>query len=192
MLATAKVFYLAGFSLSLGEEVTFHPYSHPNLSTFQVVNTFLAAARHGHLVVNLSAVFVCRDFTEQLLDSMRQAKPSQDVSDYDARLSKMVGGSGVGWIFVFQQTSFSRQSRLVVGNREEVVGLYLSMVGKQEGKQGNEDTKMGLEEMVKEIASATFSTPDQKLVVTGGAQPMMVVSTDKVSYVEVKWMMPKK
>lgn len=95
-------------------------------------------------------------------------------------------------LFVFQQTSFSRQSRLVVGNREEVVGLYLSMVGKQEGKQGNEDTKMGLEEMVKEIASATFSTPDQKLVVTGGAQPMMVVSTDKVSYVEVKWMMPKK
>ena len=91
MLATAKVFYLAGFSLSLGEEVAFHPYSHSNLSTFQVVNTFLAAARHGHLVVNLSAVFVCRDFTEQLLDSMRQAKPSQDVSGNDARLSKMVG-----------------------------------------------------------------------------------------------------
>ena len=69
-MATAKVFYLAGFSLSLGNQVMLtilllKPFSN------QVVNSFIAAAQHGLLVVNLSAPFVCRDFTEQLLDSMR-------------------------------------------------------------------------------------------------------------------------
>ena len=69
-LATAKVFYLAGFSLSLGNQVMLtilllKPFSN------QVVNSFIAAAQRGLLVVNLSAPFICRDFTEQLLHSMR-------------------------------------------------------------------------------------------------------------------------
>ena len=77
-LATAKVFYLAGFSLSLGSEVIIAPtfsFFSTNLKSFsnQVVDSFISAARHGGiLVVNLSASFVCRDFTHQLLDSMRQ------------------------------------------------------------------------------------------------------------------------
>ena len=75
-LATAKVFYLAGFSLSLGSEVIIACTNlPPSESTFsnQVVDSFISAARHGGiLVVNLSASFVCRDFTHQLLDSMRQ------------------------------------------------------------------------------------------------------------------------
>jgi len=132
-MATAKVFYLAGFSLSLGN---------------QVVNSFIAAAQRGLLVVNLSAPFVCRDFTEQLLDSMRQA-------------------------------------RLVVGNREEMAALYLSMAeGQQTGEEGSERGNR-IEEMAKEITRATFSSPEQKLVVTGGAEPIMVVSTGEVSYIEV-------
>ena len=75
-LATAKVFYLAGFSLSLGKEVIILlPLNPPEIFlTIQVVDSFISAARHGSgiLVVNLSASFVCRDFTHQLLDSMRQ------------------------------------------------------------------------------------------------------------------------
>ena len=83
-LATAKVFYLAGFSLSLGNEVIIAPFSFlsTHLKSFfknQVVDSFISAARHGGgiLVVNLSASFVCRDFTHQLLDSMRQ-----DISSF--------------------------------------------------------------------------------------------------------------
>ena len=55
----AKIFYLAGFSLSLGQEV---------------LNSFLAAAKGHSLVVNLSAAFVCQKFRGTLERAMRQAK----------------------------------------------------------------------------------------------------------------------
>ena len=62
------------------------------------------------------------------------------------------------------------------------MALYLSMaLGSQEGSGKKE-----LEEMGKEIARATFSSPEQKMVVTGGSEPVMVVSTEKVSYIEVR------
>ena len=65
--------------------------------------------------------------------------------------------------------------------------LYLSMaVGKQAGEEGSERGKR-IEEMAKEIARATFSSPEQKLVVTGGAEPIMVVSIGGVSYIEVQF-----
>ena len=83
-----------------------------------------------------------------------------------------------------------RQARLVIGNREEMVTLYLSMAaGNQAGAK-----EVAKEEMGKAIARATFSSPEQKLVVTGGADPIMLVSTEKISYIEVKLfirMMPK-
>lgn len=59
VLEHASVFYLAGFSLSLGQEV---------------VDSFLAAAEGHSLVVNLSAAFVCRRFQGMLERAMRQAK----------------------------------------------------------------------------------------------------------------------
>ena len=63
------------------------------------------------------------------------------------------------------------------------MALYLSMaLGSQEGSEGG---KKELEEMGKEIARATFESPEQKMVVTGGSEPIMVVSTEKVSYIEV-------
>ena len=68
-----------------------------------------------------------------------------------------------------------------------MAALYLSMAeGKQAGKEGSERGKR-IEEMAKEIARATFSSPEQKLVVTGGAEPIMVVSTGEVSYIEVQF-----
>ena len=47
-----------------------------------------------------------------------------------------------------------------------------------------EDRK-GLEDICKGIAKALFSSPLQKLVVTGGMAPILVVSNDNVSYTEV-------
>ena len=43
----------------------------------------------------------------------------------------------------------------------------------------------GLEEICRGIAKALFSSPLQKLVVTGGMAPILVVSKDNVSYTEV-------
>ena len=67
----AKVFYLAGFSLSLGKEVS-TSFSRPlSLSFFvslhQVVDSFVGAAQDKILVVNLSAPFICQKFTNELL-----------------------------------------------------------------------------------------------------------------------------
>ena len=42
-----------------------------------------------------------------------------------------------------------------------------------------------LEDICKGIAKALFSSPLQKLVVTGGMAPILVVSNDNVSYTEV-------
>ena len=42
-----------------------------------------------------------------------------------------------------------------------------------------------LEDICKKIAKALFSSPLQKLVVTGGMAPILVVSKDNVSYTEV-------
>ena len=68
-----------------------------------------------------------------------------------------------------------------------MAALYLSMAeGKQAGAEGGERGNR-IEEMAKEIARATFSSPEQKLVVTGGAEPIMVVSTGEVSYIEVQF-----
>ena len=66
-----------------------------------------------------------------------------------------------------------------------MVALYLSMraLGKQEGSEGAKKEKM--EEMGEEIARATFSSPEQKMVITGGEEPIMVFSTEKISYVQV-------
>ena len=70
-LNKAKVFYLAGFSLSLGKEVS-TSFSRPlSLSFFvslhQVVDSFVGAAQDKILVVNLSAPFICQKFTNELL-----------------------------------------------------------------------------------------------------------------------------
>ena len=74
-LNKAKVFYLAGFSLSLGKEVS-TSFSRPlSLSFFvslhQVVDSFVVAAQDKILVVNLSAPFICRKFTNELLRVVR-------------------------------------------------------------------------------------------------------------------------
>ena len=42
-----------------------------------------------------------------------------------------------------------------------------------------------LEDICKKIAKALFSSPLQKLIVTGGMAPILVVSKDNVSYTEV-------
>lgn len=42
-----------------------------------------------------------------------------------------------------------------------------------------------LDDICKKIAKALFSSPLQKLVVTGGMAPILVVSNDNVSYTEV-------
>ena len=70
-LNKAKVFYLAGFSLSLGKEVS-TSFSRPlSLSFFvslhQAVDSFVGAAQDKILVVNLSAPFICQKFTNELL-----------------------------------------------------------------------------------------------------------------------------
>ena len=70
-LNKAKVFYLAGFSLSLGKEVL-KSFSRPlSLSFFvslhQAVDSFVGAAQDKILVVNLSAPFICQKFTNELL-----------------------------------------------------------------------------------------------------------------------------
>ena len=78
-LNKAKVFYLAGFSLSLGTEVSTF-FSRPlSLSFFactlnifyQAVDSFVHAAQDKILVVNLSAPFICRKFTNELLRVVR-------------------------------------------------------------------------------------------------------------------------
>ena len=95
----------------------------------------------------------------------------------------------------FLNIPFPRQANLVIGNREELVGLYFSMeqrdiVGDEEKEtralkedKGLEDND--LEDICKKIAKALFSSPLQKLVVTGGMAPILVVSNDNVSYTEV-------
>ena len=95
----------------------------------------------------------------------------------------------------FLNIPFPRQANLVIGNREELVGLYFSMeerdiVGGEEKEtralkedKGLEDKD--LEDICKRIAKALFSSPLQKLVVTGGMSPILVVSKDNVSYTEV-------
>jgi len=142
-LNKAKVFYLAGFSLSLGEEA---------------VDSFVVAAQNKILVVNLSAPFICRKFTNELLRVVRQAN-------------------------------------LVIGNRKELAALYSSMeerdiVGDEvkETRALKEDKGLedkDLEDICKKIAKALFSSPLQKLIVTGGMAPILVVSNDNVSYTEV-------
>ena len=42
-----------------------------------------------------------------------------------------------------------------------------------------------LEDICKKIVKALFSSPLQKLIVTGGMAPILVVSKDNVSYTEV-------
>ena len=95
----------------------------------------------------------------------------------------------------FLNIPFPRQANLVIGNREELVGLYFSMeqrdiVGDEEKEtralkedKGLEDND--LDDICKKIAKALFSSPLQKLVVTGGMAPILVVSKDNVSYTEV-------
>ena len=95
----------------------------------------------------------------------------------------------------FLNIPFPRQANLVIGNREELVGLYFSMeqrdiVGDEEKETRalKEDKVLednDLEDICKKIAKALFSSPLQKLVVTGGMAPILVVSNDNVSYTEV-------
>ena len=92
--------------------------------------------------------------------------------------------------FSFLNIPFPRQANLVIGNREELAALYSSMeerdiVGDEvmETRAMKEDK--GLEEICRGIAKALFSSPLQKLVVTGGMAPILVVSKDNVSYTEV-------
>ena len=95
----------------------------------------------------------------------------------------------------FLNIPFPRQANLVIGNREELVALFSSMeqrdiVGDEEKEtralkedKGLEDKD--LDDICKKIAKALFSSPLQKLVVTGGMAPILVVSNDNVSYTEV-------
>ena len=95
----------------------------------------------------------------------------------------------------FSNTPFPRQANLVIGNREELAALYSSMeekdiVGDEEKEtralkedKGLEDND--LEDICNKIAKALFSSPLQKLIVTGGMAPILVVSKDNVSYTEV-------
>ena len=95
----------------------------------------------------------------------------------------------------FSNTPFPRQANLVIGNREELAALFYSMeerdiVGGEEKEtralkedKGLEDKD--LEDICKKIAKALFSSSLQKLVVTGGMAPILVVSKDNVSYTEV-------
>ena len=95
----------------------------------------------------------------------------------------------------FSNTPFPRQANLVIGNREELAALFYSMeerdiVGGEEKEtralkedKGLEDKD--LEDICKKIAKALFSSPLQKLIVTGGMAPILVVSKDNVSYTEV-------
>ena len=74
-LNKAKVFYLAGFSLSLGKEVS-TSFSKPLFLSFfvflhQAVDSFVGAAQDKILVVNLSAPFICQKFTNELLRVVR-------------------------------------------------------------------------------------------------------------------------
>ena len=95
----------------------------------------------------------------------------------------------------FLNIPFPRQANLVIGNREELAALFFSMeerdiVGDEEKEtralkedKGLEDKD--LEDICKKIAKALFSSPLQKLIVTGGMAPILVVSKDNVSYTEV-------
>ena len=95
----------------------------------------------------------------------------------------------------FSNTPFPRKANLVIGNREELAALYSSMeendiVGGEEKEtralkedKGLEDND--LEDICNKIAKALFSSPLQKLIVTGGMAPILVVSKDNVSYTEV-------
>ena len=95
----------------------------------------------------------------------------------------------------FLNIHFPRQANLIIGNREELVGLYFSMeqrdiVGDEEKETRalKEDKVLednDLDDICKKIAKALFSSPLQKLVVTGGMAPILVVSNDNVSYTEV-------
>ena len=95
----------------------------------------------------------------------------------------------------FLNIPFPRQANLVIGNREELVALYFSMeqrdiVGDEEKETRalKEDKVLednDLDDICKKIAKALFSSPLQKLVVTGGMAPILVVSNDNVSYTEV-------
>ena len=95
----------------------------------------------------------------------------------------------------FLNIPFPRQANLVIGNREELVGLYFSLeqrdiVGDEEKETRalKEDKVLednDLEDICKKIAKALFLSPLQKLVVTGGMAPILVVSNDNVSYTEV-------
>ena len=95
----------------------------------------------------------------------------------------------------FLNIPFPRQANLVIGNREELVALYSSLEEKDiEGDEEKETRALkvdkgledkDLEDICKKIAKALFSSPLQKLVVTGGMAPILVVSNDNVSYTEV-------
>ena len=98
--------------------------------------------------------------------------------------------------FLFSpNTSFPRQASLVIGNREELAALFSSMEERDIGGDKVKETRAmkenkdlednDLEDICKGIANALFSSPLQKLVVTGGMAPILVVSNDNVSYTEV-------
>ena len=95
------------------------------------------------------------------------------------------------WNFLFSpNTSFPRQANLVIGNREELAALFSSMEERDIGGDKVKETRAmkedkDLEEICTGIAEALFSSPLQKLVVTGGMAPILVVSNDNVSYTEV-------
>ena len=59
------------------------------------------------------------------------------------------------------------------------------IVGDEEKETRTLKEDKGLEDICKRIAKALFSSPLQKLVVTGGMAPILVVSNDNVSYTEV-------
>ena len=59
------------------------------------------------------------------------------------------------------------------------------IVGDEEKETRTLKEDKGLEDICKGIAKALFSSPLQKLVVTGGMAPILVVSNDNVSYTEV-------
>ena len=95
----------------------------------------------------------------------------------------------------FLNIPFPRQANLVIGNREELVALYFSMEQRDIGGDKEKETRAlkedkgledkDLEDICKKIVKALFSSPLQKLIVTGGMAPILVVSKDNVSYTEV-------
>ena len=101
----------------------------------------------------------------------------------------------------FSNTPFPRKANLVIGNREELAALYSSMeerdiVGDEEKetralKEDKGLENKDLEDICKKIAKALFSSPLQKLIVTGGMAPILVVSKDNVSYTEVGSYFPR-